>query len=144
MSKHSIMAAILLHLVAVVPAWASGIEGIWRTEEGRSHITITRCGTGYCGYISYLAEPNDASGQAKRDVNNENPVYRDRLLLGLTIITDLQPLESQGFWKGKIYNPEDGDVYSATISPHPDGLKVEGCVAYVLCGSQIWTRVERP
>ena len=46
-------------------------------------------------------------------------------------------------WEGQIYNSEDGNTYSASITlSDPNTLRVQGCVLGFLCGGENWTRVE--
>ncbi len=132
---------VLACATSVQPALAAGLEGVWRTEHGESHITIEACPSGYCGKVVYLAEPFDETGLFKADRHNPDPKLRGRPLLGLTIVHGMKAAERPGHWKGQIYNPEDGDTYTATIDLDRDRLVVEGCVAYVICGSQTWTRL---
>ena len=122
-------------------AFAAGLEGVWRTENGESHIEITPCTSGHCGKIIYLAEPFDQHGRPKTDEDNPDPEKRLLPILGLTIVFDMVPNEGPNHWRGKIYNPDDGDTYQATIALREDELTVEGCVALIICGSQVWTRM---
>ena len=87
-----------------------------------------------------MRDPLDANGQPKTDVNNPNAGRRDRPLLGLRIMSGLRPEDDEQL-KGRVYNAEDGRVYEVYLTPGRSTMEVEGCVAYVLCGSQVWTRV---
>ena len=43
-----------------------------------------------------------------------------------------------GSWAGRIYNPEDGQTYRATLRRvGNDTLVIEGCVLFI-CQKQIW------
>ena len=137
-------ASVAIVLFAAQPASAIGPEGTWLTQNGRSHITIELCGNDYCGRITALADPVNSSGFPKRDINNPDPSMQGRPLIGLQIILGMASSGTTGKWEGQIYNPEDGDTYQGSIELHQRGLKVEGCVAYILCQSQIWTRVNAP
>ena len=56
---------------------------------------------------------------------------------GLAILSGLKPRQAGG-WEGRIYNPEDGQTYRATVSRNgADTLQVEGCVLFV-CQKQVW------
>jgi uncharacterized protein (DUF2147 family) len=64
---------------------------------------------------------------------------RSRPLLGLSILSGLAPAAGGG-WSGRIYNPEDGKTYNATVRrTGPDSLLVEGCVLFI-CQKQVWRK----
>jgi uncharacterized protein (DUF2147 family) len=45
-------------------------------------------------------------------------------------------------WKGDLFNPEDGKLYSGTITlDNPNQLTLKGCLVAFLCQSETWTRV---
>lgn len=142
------MKKVLLGLVLLV----SGIQvasaqpaqlalGIWADEDGESNIEIARCGAALCGRIIWLKNPNDENGQPRTDVNNPDVGQRRRPVLGLTILSGLQP-EDDSQLKGQVYNAEDGNVYEVYLTPQRATMEVEGCFAFILCGSQTWTRVK--
>jgi uncharacterized protein (DUF2147 family) len=120
----------------------NGALGIWSDEDGKSNIEIAPCGAYLCGRIVWLKEPNDETGQPKRDVNNPNASDRTQPIMGMTIIKGLRPDEDNKQLKGQVYNAEDGKVYDLYLTPRSTTMEVEGCFAYVLCGSQIWNRVQ--
>ena len=115
--------------------------GYWATEKHESQINITHCGEdSICGTIHWMREPNDAKGNPRVDSQNEDEVKRKRTLLGLQLIN---MKEDDDHWKGTVYNPQNGKTYSATLKLlSKNEVEVEGCVAYVLCGGQKWTREE--
>ncbi len=44
-------------------------------------------------------------------------------------------------WKGPIFNPENGKLYSATVTlDKPNELTLKGCLIAFLCQSETWTR----
>ena len=87
-----------------------------------------------------MKEPNDAKGSPKLDRKNSDEAKRKHPLLGLQLI-DMKVDDDH--WKGTVYNPENGKTYSATLKIlNKNEVELEGCVAYVLCGDQKWTREE--
>jgi len=46
-----------------------------------------------------------------------------------------------GQWKGDLLNTEDGKTYSGKVTLDGKGLKLEGCVALVLCKGETWTKI---
>ncbi len=115
--------------------------GYWATEKHESQIKITHCGTAaICGSVFWMKEPNDPKGNLRLDKENEDEAKRKRPLLGLQLINMKAEDED---WKGTVYNPQNGKTYNATLKMlTKNEVKIEGCVAYVLCGGQKWTREE--
>jgi uncharacterized protein (DUF2147 family) len=146
-----------LGILASLPVTAAGaagpaalIEGVWLTNT-KSEMTISACAEGYCGYISKIVVPEDivakygdeleAIGDKFTDYNNKDPKLRDRPIQGLKILT-LRAGGNPWYFEGEIYNPEDGNVYSGSVEVlGPDNLRLKGCVLYVLCQEQEWTRM---
>ena len=144
------MAAKHFRAAGIVAVWAIGVvgaragedpTGYWATEKHESQIKVSRCaGDGICGTIFWMRDPNDAKGNPRLDRENEDEAKRKRPILGLQLIT-MKPDDDH--WKGSIYNPQNGKTYSATFKlVGKNEAEVEGCVAYVLCGGQKWTREE--
>ena len=119
----------------------SPAAGTWRMTDGKVTVRISECGAGLCGTIVGLKKPNDSHGRPKRDKENPNPALRNRQVIGLTILSNMKPNGSNS-WKGTIYNPDDGRTYSSRMKLQGDStMKVEGCVASVLCKSMKFTRI---
>jgi uncharacterized protein (DUF2147 family) len=124
-------------LIAVTPAFAAenGIHGVWRTPERGGLIEISDCGKGICGKVL------GGNGGDPLDSKNKDPALRTRSLIGISIFRDLRP--SGGSWKGKIYNPDDGNMYDVTLTlKSPAVLGVRGCIVWPLCRSKNWARVK--
>jgi len=118
--------------------------GRWLTDGGKSQVEIRSCGETLCGEIVWLKEPNTEAGQPKTDERNPDEAMRDRPILGLRLLSGFVRDGTKDAWRdGKIYNPEDGKTYSATMTlEKPDRLKVRGYVGLPLFGkSQVWSRV---
>ncbi|HEU0203398.1 MAG TPA: DUF2147 domain-containing protein [Burkholderiaceae bacterium] len=63
--------------------------------------------------------------------------------VGRQIIAGMRAAGTARWEGGRIYDPEDGRHYDASITlKSPDNLLVEGCVLFV-CKSQVW-RQRRP
>ncbi len=138
MRKASLVLAMLAGpMLAVAPA-AANPSGDWMTPEGKSRVRVTPCGQGVCATIVWLKEPNGANGAPKRDIHNQDASRRGRAIVGLALMSGMTP-DGPDKWKGRIYNPEDGKTYRATMELSGDRLDVSGCVA-VFCKSQVWRR----
>ena len=124
------------------PARAGDATGLWLTAEGESQIEIFPCDNALCGRIAYLKDPFDDSGNPKNDHSNRDAALRTRPLVGLTILTGLVAADRSDRWQGVIYSPRDGESYDVTLTLEGDVLEIEGCMLYILCDSQYWTRVQ--
>jgi len=126
-------------------ALAGDPVGEWATQGYLARVRITPCASAdgaLCGTITWLWEPLDKNGAKVRDANNPVPALRTRALIGLDMLEGLRPASADLWANGKIYNPENGKTYSAsmTLRSH-DILEVQGCVLFV-CSKQIWRRAE--
>lgn len=99
------------------------------------------------GKLSWVEEPNNEDGSPKRDKENPDEDLRNRTILGLTIIKDLEWEGDEDDWlweDGTAYDPESGNTYSfkATIDPEqPDVLNCRGYLGFSLLGrTEVWTR----
>jgi len=123
--------------------------GYWMKPdaERESKIQVFKCGqrkTLLCAKIIWLKEPNDSRGRPLHDVRNEDLSMRDRPIVGLTIFTGLAP-SAPSTWTGKIYNPEDGHIYAATLTVvSRRQILLRGCKAWLLCGEKQWLRTSAP
>ena len=120
-------------------------KGVWLNDRKDSRVRIYACERNadeLCGEIVWLKNPLGEDGKPRLDDKNENESLRDRPILGLRIIMDME-YEGDGEWEdGDIYNPRDGETYDAELEEiDADTLKVSGCV-WFLCKEQIWTRIE--
>ena len=130
-------------LLAATPCFAAEAPtGEWLVENGHGHVRIENCGGALWGVISW----EERAGQ---DTENPNSALRGRPTLGMPILIDMKPAvvsswgKNEERWKGEVYSPENGKMYSASIwLTGPDKMKIEGCVlGGIFCGGQEWTRV---
>ena len=123
--------------------------GYWMKPdaERESKIQVFKCGQRknlLCAKIIWLKEPSDSRGRPLHDVRNEDPSMRDRPIVGLAIFTGLAP-SAPSTWTGKIYNPEDGHTYAATLTVvSRRQILLRGCKAWLLCGEKQWLRTAAP
>jgi uncharacterized protein (DUF2147 family) len=156
MRHHAFAAAMGLFLTAALltpssqsRAASADPTGYWMKPdaERESKIQVFKCGarkTLLCAKIIWLKEPNDSRGRPLHDIRNEDPSMRDRPIVGLTIFTGLAP-SAPSTWTGKIYNPEDGHTYSATLTTlSRKEILLRGCKAWLLCGEKQWLRTAAP
>lgn len=129
------------------------IVGVWVTDD-QAEVTVAPCDAGYCGYLSRIVIPEDRLANTGKkaadiditsltDVNNKDPVLKQRPLLGLEMLT-LNTALSANAYEGDIYNPEDGNIYYGKLElVDPYQAKLTGCALVVLCQSQAWFRAPR-
>lgn len=140
-------------MLAATPAGAQGSTpvgsqsptpvGVWLHDNKRIEIEIAPCGDRLCGKLVWFRWPNDAQGLPLVDFNNADTALRTRPLLGLTILEGLRRTGDNTWEDGKVYDPDDGANYSASMSINGDGtLRLRAYVLLPLFGKTlIWTRV---
>ncbi|MFZ2018618.1 MAG: DUF2147 domain-containing protein, partial [Methyloceanibacter sp.] len=155
MRHHAFAAAMgLVTAAMIVPcsqshAATADPTGYWYKPdaERESKIQVFKCGSGksqLCAKIIWLKDPTDSKGKALHDIRNEDPSMRDRPIVGLTIFAGLMP-SAPATWTGKIYNPEDGHTYAATLTMMSrTQITLRGCKAWLLCGEKQWLRTSAP
>jgi uncharacterized protein (DUF2147 family) len=122
--------------VAASPA-AADPSGLWITAKAT--VRISPCGEALCGTVVSLKEPNDAAGAPKLDAANADASKRSRPIVGVAILSDMK--RDGGGWRGRIYNPEDGRTYAATMAERGETLDVQGCaLGGLVCKTQVWRR----
>ena len=128
-----------LALMAVAgPALAADpVEREWLVEDGSGKIRVGPCpgkADRMCGVVTWGTKPADS-----KDVHNPDPALRNRILLGLMLLSDFKPV-SPGRWTGgRIYDPASGKTYDSKMAVTGKGaLKVQGCIL-IVCEAQIWT-----
>jgi uncharacterized protein (DUF2147 family) len=123
-------------------AWASdSATGVWRMSNGKVTVKVTPCGGNLCGRVVALKKPRDDKGRIRRDKENPNPALRSRPVVGLTILSNMKPA-GQGYWKGMIYNPDDGNTYRSEMRlQNANTMRVDGCVS-VFCRSMNFIRIQ--
>ncbi|HXG79941.1 MAG TPA: DUF2147 domain-containing protein, partial [Methyloceanibacter sp.] len=123
--------------------------GYWMKPdaERESKIQVFKCGKDnkqLCAKLAWLKNPLDSKGKPLTDVRNENPSLRGRKIVGLSIFSGLTPT-APATWTGKIYNPEDGQTYTATLTVlSRTKILLKGCKAWLLCGERQWYRTSAP
>ena len=138
------MKRFLLPLAAVLVSFASAASaqtaplGDWLTAGASAVVKISPCASGegtLCGRIVWLWDPSTAT-----DSRNSDPALRGRPLVGLDMLSGFRPGAAGEWTGGHIYNPEDGNTYSATLKRRDaTTMEVRGCVLFV-CRSQLWRR----
>jgi uncharacterized protein (DUF2147 family) len=141
--KLSILAALAVVLCGAAAAadHHPSILGVWQSPSGADKVEVVSCeGGAICGKL-LAAKPTKANPQLL-DIKNKDPAKRTNPLIGQTILKGFKggPTKWSG---GKLYNPDDGNNYSGSITLlDATHVKLKGCALRILCKSQTWTRVE--
>jgi uncharacterized protein (DUF2147 family) len=119
------------------------LVGVWLHQNKRIQLEITPCGESWCGKLIWFRWPNDAQGLPLVDLKNPDPALRNRPLLGLTVLAGIRRTGERTWEDAKIYDPDDGANYNASMSIQDDGtLRVRAYVLLPIFGeTEIWTRV---
>ena len=137
----SILAALAVLYSGGAGAGGDSVFGFWLIESQHAIIEIAPCAEKACGNIVWLSEPLDDDGRPKLD-HNDDDEPRGRPLCGIELISGFRNTGS-GVWSGgSIYNPRDGQFYSASMELRDnDTLRLRGYFLLPLFGrSRTWTR----
>ncbi len=128
------LAALSFFLLAgVAQGQSADPSGTYLSESGETRVRIAKCGSVYCGTIISV------QGDAK-DVNNPDASLKNRSLVGVQMISNIQP-SGQGF-TGQLYNYKDGKTYNGKMTFAGKAMQLSGCVlGGLICRSQTWTKV---
>ena len=116
---------------------ASSQNGRWLTESGNFEVDVAPCEAALCGTVVKVLANRSMSAPG-----TEMPVADSTKLVGMVILSDFKDSGS-GEWKGKIFNRENGKLYSAVMShPQADQLVIRSYIGLPLFGkTQVWRRV---
>ncbi len=119
------------------------IEGVWTTEKGDSKIQFYKAGGSYAAKLIWFSPRHGEDMQTKKDKRNPSEALRNRLLLGINIVTGLRYAEKNDYEDGKAYDPSSGKTYSCKVTVNSSNqLTMRGFVGFSLIGkSVIWKRV---
>lgn len=122
--------------------------GLWQTisdKDGKvtSEVRIIETAGVLSGKIEKTlradAKPDDKCIQCKDD-------RKDKPIVGLEIIRNLQKVDGKDVWEGgTVVDPDSGTIYKARATPIDGGKKLEfrGFVGFSLLGrTQTWIRIQ--
>lgn len=121
--------------------YSDAIIGKWKSEDQKTIVEIFKTGNTFSGKIVWQANPNDAKGNPRTDIENPDPAKRSRPLMGLTVVYNLT--FEEGFWQdGEIYNSQNGETYDVEIWLEGNNTLKLKISWYFMHETQSWTRVE--
>ena len=138
----SLLIGIVLGMAPARAGAPEDMSGIWLTAAGDARIRVSPCGNSLCGVIAWLKTPIDPStGKPQIDDKNTNKALAHRPIIGINIFIAMHAA-ADNRWSGKIYNADDGKIYSSELRlAGARKLEVRGCVMSILCGGETWTKV---
>lgn len=103
------------------------ILGLWFNEDKTEIIEIYTKGNYYYGKLHWLKN-SSSNGEVIRDIYNENPQLRSRVLTGIDVLIKFEYKMGREKWKsGEIYNYENGNTYNGKMRINSNGeLEVHG------------------
>ena len=103
---------------------ADEVLGIWSRDNGSLDVKFETCGNAICGNIAWLRPGSDTKAK-----------------VGQRVFYDMRP-DAPNSWTGKAVNPNNGAIYSGSMSIEKSNLKTSGCIiGGLICKSAIWRRV---
>lgn len=127
--KQILAKASLIFAACAMPAAAfaqSTLEGRWVNPHHTVIVNVARCGSAYCGIVSWATAKNRERGTTP----------------GTRVLTGLRPA-GDGTYRGSAYEPKRNMHGSATVRQDgPNVMVVTGCaILGLICKEQRWTRV---
>lgn len=134
---------LLLFIVATqsVQAQTDRVEGLWYNDAKTAKVQITKAANGkFNGKIVWLKEPSE-NGKPRTDQLNPDEHLRNKPLLGLKILSDLEKDGDDKYVDGKIYDPKNGKTYSCKMTYKGKTLDIRGYIGISLIGrTTVWER----
>jgi uncharacterized protein (DUF2147 family) len=119
--------------------------GRWYAEGGAAQVEIRQCGAALCGRVVWLRAPLDENGCNLHDRYNPDPRLRNRPVIGLEVLRDLQgSADDDTTWSGgTIYDPASGNTYRCSLQLETENrLRLRGYLGIPLIGrTTTWIRV---
>jgi uncharacterized protein (DUF2147 family) len=146
---HILRNAVLATSLATSMAFAAtesvfaDVVGTWRLSNGKVTVRVNYCGgKNICATIVGMAKPLNKEGKPKTDKDNPNPALRARPVIGLQVVSGMQP-DGDNRWTGTIYNADDGGTYSATAIVEGNRLVIKACaLGGLACKKRQFARVD--
>jgi len=90
------------------------IVGKWLDHTKEASVEIHENNGKYYGEIIWLNKPNDAFGKPRKDKENSTSKLRNRALLGLEVLSNLEFINDR--WEnGKMYSIKKGRTGNCTV-----------------------------
>ena len=140
MSSGRVAATCLLMLasLAVADDDRNAVTGYWASPESILRVAVIDGSLSM--QVVALLEPHYAEGEEfgpvgapRRDDLNPDPDQRHRPIIGLELLSGYA--FADGKWRGRIYDPETGNIYSSSMSMGRNGqLRMRGYIGLPMFG----------
>jgi uncharacterized protein (DUF2147 family) len=121
---------------AAAMAAAEDAIGTWKDDDTGGITQVYTCGGGICIKVVTPSKGREV------DSNNPDPKLKGRSMAGAVIMQGATK-DGADRWAGKVYNSEDGKLYSGYLEvKSKNEVKLEGCVLAILCKSHTWHRAQ--
>ena len=129
----------------VVYSQKTSIEGAWANSLGTEKIEIYRKGDHYFGKIIWLKDSVDKEQHSLKDVHNPDETQKNKPLIGLELLKNLEPAGPNVWRNGTFYDPGSGRTYNCQIALRADNLlDMRKFFGLTLIGrTERWSRVEK-
>ena len=120
-------------------AWSNeaAVLGIW--SSGDSLVEVTATGETLSMKVLAIRDavylPDEGLGEPgspRKDDKNPDPALRDRLLVGMELLSEYRWTGKR--WEGKIYDPGSGNTYSSRMERDGLRLKMRGYIGVPMLG----------
>jgi uncharacterized protein (DUF2147 family) len=146
MRRFTLLLFVVLLNISMTPDGdrSDNIAGYWLTDTGDFIVKVyQKEDATLAGDIVWMQDSLDNYGQPLRDVMNDEPQERSRLIKGLTILYDFK--WSDDAWRyGTFYNYKTGNDYGIKMSLDDEGnLRLTGYygILFFLGKTRVWTPV---
>jgi uncharacterized protein (DUF2147 family) len=119
------------------------ICGRWQNEDKNLIVQIYRESNEFKAKIVWFDNGEGEESMNRRtDIHNPNPALRNRKIIGINVLEDLEyDPQSQSWEDGIIYDASNGRQWSSSAKMNKDGsLKVKGYWKYKFIGKSITFR----
>jgi uncharacterized protein (DUF2147 family) len=128
-------AAIMLAAVTPVSAASADAAGRWLHPENGAILALFDCDGDLCLRVDQGSKPG------LLDVKNPDDSLRSRPIDGLMILDHAKAAGGDS-WKGQLYNTQDGNTYTGTITLlSPAQLQMKGCWLSVFCKTLVFSKI---
>lgn len=132
-----VLSAALLAGVGLIADEQGDVLGFWATED--SILEVAPAGSSLSMRVVAMenpvyteGEPHGPPGAVRVDVNNPDEALRERPIMNLELLSDYE--FTKGRWRGKIYDPQSGKVYSSTMWLEDGQLQMRGYIGVSFLG----------
>jgi uncharacterized protein (DUF2147 family) len=134
--------------VTALPQIPAPIEGTWLMDKG-AELTVTPCGSAYCGTMSWIVIPKehsaacladkDSFGAQMLDYKNPDKNLKSRSLIGMLMAT-IKPTTDPARYDVHLYSAEDGKSYDGAAYVDGRTLNLQQCLG-ICVTVRSWPRI---